>query len=199
MRLHAYGERAVLCEVPEHAVVPALRSAAAALDDVTEVVAGAQTLLVLARPGASLDALRAHLADLQPAQLPPAEVREVVLDVDYDGPDLDDVAQLAGMTRDEVIARHSGPTYTVRFCGFAPGFAYLDGLDERLHVPRRDDPRTTIPAGAVAIAGEFAGVYPRASPGGWRLLGRTDAAVWDVDRDPPALLTPGTRVRFRSR
>ncbi len=94
---------------------------------------------------------------------------------------------------------HSGAGYTVRFCGFAPGFAYLDGLDPRLHVPRRDDPRTSIPAGSVAIAGEFAGVYPRASPGGWRLLGRTDASLWDVDRDPPALLTPGTRVRFRAR
>jgi KipI family sensor histidine kinase inhibitor len=198
MRQRPYGERAVLCEVPDHTQVPGLRAAAAALDGVAEVVAGAQTLLVMARPGTSLDALGRAVAGLTAAEQPPSQIREVVLDVIYDGPDLDEVADLAGLTADEAIDLHSSGTYTVRFCGFAPGFAYLDGLDERLQVPRRHDPRTTIPAGSVAVAGEFAGVYPRASPGGWRLLGHTDATLWDVERDPPALLTPGTRVRFRA-
>jgi KipI family sensor histidine kinase inhibitor len=96
----------------------------------------------------------------------------------------------------QLIDLHTGAEYTVRFCGFSPGFAYLDGLDPRLHVGRRASPRTAVPAGSVAIAGEFTGVYPRSSPGGWQLLGRTDAQLWEVTRDPPALLTPGTRVRF---
>lgn len=82
------------------------------------------------------------------------------------------------------------------FCGFAPGFGYMVGGDPRLRVPRRDEARVRVPAGAVALAGEFTGVYPRASPGGWQLLGRTDAVIWDVDRDPPGLLRPGVRVRF---
>ncbi len=103
------------------------------------------------------------------------------------------------MTADELVARHSEPRYVVAFCGFAPGFAYLSGLDERLHVARRAEPRTRVPAGSVGIAGEFTGVYPRASPGGWRLLGRTDADLWNLARTPPALLVPGTRVRFRPR
>lgn len=197
MRLRPYGERAVLCEVPDHALVPGLRAAAAALDGVAEVVAGAQTLLVVADTGASLDALHSALGRLEPVAPARTAAGQVVVDVAYDGPDLDEVAARCRLSVDEVVALHSGAEYTVRFCGFVPGFAYLDGLPERLHVPRRDDPRTSIPAGSVAIAGEFAGVYPRPSPGGWRLLGRTDAVLWDADREPPALLAPGTRVRFR--
>jgi KipI family sensor histidine kinase inhibitor len=196
MRVRPYGERALLCDVPDHRDVPGLRAAAAALDGVAEAVAGAQTVLVLMRSGLARDALAERLEHLEPAAPSAAEDREVVLAVGYDGPDLDEVARLSGLSRDEVVAAHSGGVYTVRFCGFAPGFAYLDGLDERLRVPRRAEPRTSIPAGAVAIAGEFAGVYPRSSPGGWRLLGRTDVRLWDVARDPPALFSPGTRVRF---
>jgi KipI family sensor histidine kinase inhibitor len=198
MKLRAYGEQAVLCDVPDHTQVPGLRAAAAALDGVAEVVAGAQTLLVVARAGTNLSVLGEALAELTAGDVAASDAGEVTLDVVYDGPDLDEVAQLVGLSADEVVAVHSGGEYVVRFCGFAPGFAYLDGLDERLHVARRSEPRTTIPAGSVAVAGEFAGVYPRASPGGWRLLGRTDATLWDVERDPPALLAPGTRVRFRA-
>jgi KipI family sensor histidine kinase inhibitor len=84
----------------------------------------------------------------------------------------------------------------VAFGGFAPGFAYLTGGDSRLRVPRRSEPRTTVPAGSVALAGEYSAVYPRSSPGGWQLIGRTDAAIWDLEHDPPALLRPGTWVRF---
>jgi KipI family sensor histidine kinase inhibitor len=121
---------------------------------------------------------------------------EVTIPVVYDGEDLHEVAELAGLTPAQVVAAHTGAAYTVAFIGFAPGFAYLTGGDTRLDVPRRDNPRTRVPAGSVAVAGGYSAVYPRESPGGWRLLGRTDAVVWDLDRDPPALLIPGTRVRF---
>ena len=114
----------------------------------------------------------------------------------YDGADLDDVAHRWDMTRDEVVATHTGAELVVAFCGFAPGFPYCTGLPARLAVPRLDSPRPRVPAGAVGLAGPFTGIYPTASPGGWRLIGRTDLVLWDVDRDPPATLVPGTRVRF---
>jgi len=96
----------------------------------------------------------------------------------------------------EVIVRHSTVVYTAAFFGFAPGFSYLAGLDSRLHLPRRATPRPRIQAGSVAIAADFTSVYPTDSPGGWHLLGHTDAVLWDVARSEPALLAPGCRVRF---
>jgi KipI family sensor histidine kinase inhibitor len=120
----------------------------------------------------------------------------VEIPVVYDGVDLDDVARATGLEPDEVIARHTGSSFRVDFCGFAPGFGYLSGLDEALWLPRRSTPRTRVPAGSVAIASEYSAVYPGVSPGGWHLLGTTSTRVWDVDRDPPALLEPGTDVRF---
>ncbi len=114
----------------------------------------------------------------------------------YDGPDLEEVARLTRMTPAEVVAAHTGTAWRVAFGGFAPGFAYLVGGDPRLDVPRRDSSRPKVPAGAVGLAGGYSGVYPRSSPGGWQLLGTTDAVLWDVDRDPPALLAPGSTVRF---
>jgi KipI family sensor histidine kinase inhibitor len=122
---------------------------------------------------------------------------DIEIDVVYDGADLDEVARLTGMTTDQVVAAHTGTLWQVGFGGFAPGFAYLIGGDERLNVPRQSEPRTKVPAGSVALAGEFSGVYPRESPGGWQLIGRTNAELWDVDRDPPALLRPGMWVQFR--
>jgi KipI family sensor histidine kinase inhibitor len=122
--------------------------------------------------------------------------RVVEIVVHYDGPDLQEVAELTGMSADEVVSAHCGAAWRVAFAGFAPGFAYLTGGDTRLQVPRRREPRTAVPAGSVAIAGEFSAVYPRSSPGGWQLLGHTDAVMWDVDRQPPALLQPGAVVRF---
>jgi KipI family sensor histidine kinase inhibitor len=120
----------------------------------------------------------------------------VTISVVYDGEDLDEVARLTGLSTTEVVAAHTGQAWTVAFGGFAPGFGYLVGTDTRLHVPRRTSPRTSVPAGSVGLAGEFSGIYPRSSPGGWQLIGRTDAPLWNLDRDPPALLRPGTVVRF---
>ncbi len=120
----------------------------------------------------------------------------VEIRVRYDGPDLAAVAELTGLDEAEVVARHTAGEYRSGFCGFAPGFAYLTGLDESLHVPRRDDPRPKVPTGSVGLADEFTAVYPRESPGGWQLIGTTDARMWDLERDPPALLRPGAAVRF---
>ena len=205
MDLFAYGADAVLAELPDGAQVPVLRDVALALPGVTEAVAGARTVLVefdlalTSAPAVRAGLLSAPSAfDVVGDPSSPATL-EVVLGVRYDGPDLETVAELAGLSRAEVIARHHGASYTVRFCGFAPGFAYLDGLDPALRVPRRDTPRSRVPAGSVAIAGEFAAVYPRSSPGGWQLLGTSQDVVWDPAAVPPALLSPGTRVRFEPR
>jgi len=122
--------------------------------------------------------------------------RTVDLPVVYDGPDLDAVATAWGVTREEVVQRHTSLRFTSAFCGFAPGFAYLTGLPPEWWLPRLPDPRGRVPVGSVAIAGEWCGVYPTASPGGWLLLGRTDATLWDPAAAEPALLAPGTRVRF---
>ncbi len=121
---------------------------------------------------------------------------EVVIPVTYDGGDLEDVAELTGIPVDDVVRRHQAADYVVAFTGFAPGFAYIAGGDPALHVPRRATPRTRVPAGSVSLAGEFTGIYPREGPGGWQLIGRTDAVLWDLQREAPALLTPGTPVRF---
>jgi KipI family sensor histidine kinase inhibitor len=148
--------------------------------------------------------LRVTAEALSEASAPIAGRADIEIDVVYDGPDLDEVARLTGMTPDQVVATHTGTPWLVGFGGFAPGFAYLVGgigAAERLNVPRQSEPRTRVPAGSVALAGEFSGVYPRESPGGWQLIGRMakDAAeLWDVDRDPPVLLRPGMWVQFRA-
>jgi len=197
-----YGDTAVLVEPDDPAAVLGLRDAAAGVDGVLEVVPAARTLLVRFDPRATtVTTVRAAL-DGMPTAGPRARQAAgpvVELPVRYDGPDLDAVAEQVGCSVAALIERHAAARYTVAFCGFSPGFAYLTGLDPALHVPRLASPRTSVPAGSVAIAGEFTGVYPRASPGGWRLLGRTDAALWDLARNPPALLVPGTLVRFVSR
>jgi KipI family sensor histidine kinase inhibitor len=126
----------------------------------------------------------------------PAEGRTVEIPVRYDGPDLADVARATGLGEAEVVARHSSAEYRVYLLGFVPGFAYLGELDPALRLPRRESPRTRVPAGSVAIAGAQTAVYPLPTPGGWHLIGRTDAPMWDVRRDPPALLAVGDRVRF---
>jgi 5-oxoprolinase (ATP-hydrolysing) subunit B len=191
MILRRYGDRAWLVETEDPL---GLRDAALALRGVDEVVPAARTLLVQVDPSSfDVESLRG----LHPAAAPEAaQGPPLPLPVRYDGPDLSLVASTAGCSVEDVVERHSAGVYTVAFCGFAPGFAYLRGLDESLQQPRLDSPRTSVAAGSVGVAGEFTGVYPRASPGGWRLLGRTAAPLWQLDRDPPALLAPGTRVRF---
>jgi KipI family sensor histidine kinase inhibitor len=190
-----YGDAAVLVEVDDPSDVVPLAESLARRDGVTEVVPAARTVLVHAQPHA-LAELRALPPDPAARPAAPAPAASVELAVRYDGPDLADVAAELGISEAEVVERHARAEYVVAFCGFAPGFAYLRGLDPALHVPRLAEPRTRVPAGSVGVAGEFTGVYPRVSPGGWRLLGRTDAPLWDLARTPPALLTPGTRVRF---
>ena len=116
--------------------------------------------------------------------------------VAYDGPDLEDIARLAGLSVGEIVTLHSSVEYTVAFIGFQPGFPYLVGLPPELVMPRLETPRARVPAGSVAIAGEYTGIYPSATPGGWRLIGRTDVRLFDVSSESPALLSPGDRVRF---
>lgn len=199
LRVLPCADAGLLVEVGSLEEVLALADAvrAAALPGVLDVVPAAATVLLRTAPGTDLAALRrAVLAlDVQ-VGAPPADGDPVEIAVHYDGPDLDDVAALTGLSVDEVVAAHTGTPWRVAFGGFAPGFAYLAEGDNRLQVPRRREPRTSVPAGAVGLAGEFSGVYPRASPGGWQLIGRTDAVLWDADREPPALLAPGAWVRF---
>jgi KipI family sensor histidine kinase inhibitor len=200
MRVLRCGWDAALVEVAGRDEVLSLRAAlrAAAPDGVRELVPAARTLLVRYDP-ARLDhgGVEALLAELPDAADSAADsAGELVVPVRYDGEDLDEVASLTGLDRDEVVRRHLAGRYTAAFCGFAPGFAYLTGLDERLRVPRRAEPRTRVPAGSVALADEYTAVYPGPSPGGWRLIGGTDLTVWDLDRDPVTLLSPGTAVRF---
>ncbi|MEQ4719974.1 allophanate hydrolase subunit 1 [Nonomuraea sp. B19D2] len=169
-------------------------------EGVVEIVPGPETVLVVA-PGADQGRLRARLADVVARErgkggVQAAEGAVVTIPVVYDGADLDSVAALAGISVDEVISRHSGRELVVGWLGFAPGFAYLTGLDPVLEMPRLDTPRTSVPAGSVAVAGPYSAVYPTASPGGWRLLGRTSVRVWDVAAEPPSLFRPGMRVRF---
>jgi KipI family sensor histidine kinase inhibitor len=200
VRVRPAGERALLVEVEELATVHRLHAALRELapPGVVELVPGYRTVLIVAEPGRAgvLDELAATLPELE---LPPAEAvagETVEVPVRYDGEDLPEVASLTGLEAAEVVRRHTAPTYTVAFLGFSPGFPYLVGLDPALEVPRRDTPRTSIPAGSVGLAGNQTGIYPTASPGGWQLIGRTELRLFDPGRDPPALLAPGARLRF---
>ena len=152
----------------------------------------------LAGNPATAAGIEALLDDADLTHPPAGEPREVTLDVRYDGEDLALVASDAGMSADAVVELHTEAVYTVAFTGFAPGFGYLTGLPSQLRQPRLESPRTRVPAGSVGLAGEFTGVYPRESPGGWRLLGHTSATLFDPHADPPGLFAPGDRVRFRS-
>lgn len=198
MRILPVGDRGVLLEVDTmgavHRLLTALR--AHSPEGVDDVVAGARTvLLALAEGSGGPAAVAASLPD--PERTPAiAAARTVSIPVVYDGPDIDTVAELTGMSPAEVARRHSEATYTVGFLGFSPGFGYLFGGDPRLRVARLGAPRTSVPAGSVAVGADMTAVYPQATPGGWRLIGRTDAVMFDPMRAEPALLSPGDRVRF---
>lgn len=198
MNLLPYGDRAVLVELgsAERALawVDALEADRPA--GVADVVPAAETVLVVLAddaPAGVREALRAVRPGVAAATVD-GEVLEIP--VVYDGPDLAEVAALTGLTEAGIVAAHTSRDWRVAFGGFAPGFGYLVGGDPRLRVPRRATARTRVPAGAVGLAGEFSGVYPRESPGGWQLLGHTDLVLWDLDREPPALLRRGVVVRF---
>jgi KipI family sensor histidine kinase inhibitor len=203
-RVRAYGDHALMVDVADldevHALAAALR--AARLPQVVDVVPAARTVLVLldeAAAAGDLARVEAAVRGAWAARSAPAgrEAGEVVeIPVVYDGQDLPDVAAWAGLSVAEVVARHAAREYVVAFGGFMPGFGYLTEVDPSIAAPRLATPRTRVPAGSVALAGELTAVYPRETPGGWRLLGRTDVPLFDVERDPPALLTAGTRVRF---
>lgn len=198
MIIRPAGEQAVLVELADLAAVHRFAAAVrtAVLPGVVDVVPGYRTVLIRCsgqppEPGV-----------LRALPLPPPGAtagRLVKLHVRYDGPDLAEVARLTGLRPAELVARHVAPTYLVAFLGFTPGFPYLVGLDPALHVPRRATPRTAVAAGSVGLAGDQTGVYPRSAPGGWQLIGRTDAVLFDPVREPPALLSAGDRVRFVSR
>ncbi|MCD5994244.1 5-oxoprolinase/urea amidolyase family protein [Pseudomonas sp. CDFA 602] len=163
---------------------------------VKEIIPAARTLLIQFRPSAiERQALVNRIASQDISQRREGEHRRVEIPVHYNGEDLEEVATLLGISRSEVIQRHTAHDYSVAFCGFAPGFAYLNG-GAGFQVPRRQTPRTRIPAGAVALAGDFSGVYPKASPGGWQIIGVTPLQMWDLNRAEPALLRPGYKVRF---
>lgn len=201
MRALEAGAAALLLEVDSAEEVAALhaellrRRDAGELGGVREIVPAARTVLLdgVREPRALAARIaRWRVPPLAPADGPPP----VTVAVRYDGPDLAEVAALWEVSPEEVPGIVGGITFRVAFCGFAPGFGYLTGLPARLHLPRRATPRTAVPAGSLALAGEYAGVYPRSSPGGWQLIGSTDAVLWDPAREPAALFAPGVRVRF---
>lgn len=201
-RLRQAGDRAVLLETGDPgttvAVAEALR--AASLPQVQDLVPASATVLVRVVKGTDLHDIGRVLLDLAagvdttPVTEQPTD--ELLIPVVYDGPDLADVADATGLTEAQVIAAHTGTPWRAAFVGFAPGFAYLIGGDPRLRMPRRTQSRTTVPAGSVAVAGDYSAVYPRESPGGWQLIGTTTATLWDETADPPALIHPGRWVRF---
>jgi KipI family sensor histidine kinase inhibitor len=194
VRILPVGRHAVLVEVssPEDAVDLAAWARQRGL--AREVVPGAETVLFDGFTDNAPDAESLDRILTGWRRGDPAPGRSVELPVTYDGPDLESVAAHWNCDVDQVGVRHRATEFRSAFCGFAPGFAYLSGLD--VPVPRRASPRTRVPAGAVALAGTWCGVYPGESPGGWQLIGRTDAVLWDPRRAEPALLAPGTRVRF---
>lgn len=170
------------------------------LPEIAEIIPAARSLLIRSRPGSPADAALAArvLARLPRADqaAPPPSGPMIEIPVIYDGADLDRAARHMDISPRQLIEAHQAALWQVAFCGFAPGFAYMTGDDPRFDLPRLATPRTVIPAGSVALAGRFCGIYPQASPGGWQLIGRSALPVWDLSRDPPALLQPGTRCRF---
>jgi KipI family sensor histidine kinase inhibitor len=202
MRVLPSGTTSLLLELDDLEQVLALYAALVdeRLPGVVDLVPAARTVLVVTDPAlTSLPAVEAAVLRVRPAPLGTASGELVEVPVDYDGEDLADAARATGCDPDDLVARHTAVEWTVAFCGFAPGFGYLTAPEWSQEVPRRPSPRTKVPPGAVALAGKFSAVYPRASPGGWQLIARTDLPVFDLAREPAALLRPGTRVRFVDR
>ena len=198
-----YGDHALMLQCGSTAEVLAWVDAlrAAAVPGVVDVVPAARTVLVKLDSPRLQGVTRQRLRKMRVTADVDARAdrsADVVVDVVYDGPDLAEVANHTGLTTAQVIDAHTSTLWRVGFSGFAPGFAYLVDGDARLRVPRRAEPRTSVPAGSVGVAGEFSAIYPRQSPGGWQLIGHTDAVLWDLERPNPALLTQGMWVQFRA-
>jgi KipI family sensor histidine kinase inhibitor len=198
-----YGDQALMVQCGSTAEVLAWANAlrGAAWPGVIDIVAAARTVLVKLDGPRCQGVIRQRLRKLRVDvnEVARADRRaDVVIDVVYEGPDLAEVASHTGLTTAQVINAHIATPWRVGFAGSVPGFAYLVDGDPRLRVPRRSDPRTSVPAGSVALAGEFSAIYPRRSPGGWQLIGHTDAVMWDIERPDPALLTQGMWVQFRA-
>jgi KipI family sensor histidine kinase inhibitor len=194
------GTRAVLAELDGLQDVLALQDMLykSPLPGQVDVLAAAETVMVVGESAAATRAIGARLLELELTTPDVTDSGLVVIDTVYDGEDLADVAELTGLSVDGVIAAHTCQIWTVAFAGFAPGFGYMVGENEALTVPRRSSPRTAVPAGSVALGGQYSAVYPRRSPGGWQLIGRTGARMWDLDRSQPALVRPGDRVQYRA-
>ena len=215
MRIEPLGDSGLLIRVveefdPERSLNAVLRAAGtlerAAIPGVVELVPAYTTIGVFFDPARTeaFDELRASLERILACDSEPtaaASHRAVIeVSVCYEGEfaaDLDEVARHTNLSRDEVVRRHSTALYLVSCVGFTPGWAYLSGLPAELATPRRASPRKEVPAGAVAIGGTQTGIYPRKSPGGWNIIGRSPLQLFDVGRNPPALLQAGDRVRFR--
>jgi KipI family sensor histidine kinase inhibitor len=199
MRVRAIGAGALLLEVDDPAAWfrELWRRRERGELSATEIVPGARTVLLdgLADPAGTGESIR-HWT---PAEVEQTAAEDIEIEVDFDGDDLAFVAGRWDTDEAGVVARLTDMPLTVAFCGFSPGFAYMAGLPPELAVPRLDTPRPRVPAGSVGLADTYACIYPTASPGGWRLVGRTDAVLFDPDRDPPALLTPSARVRLVAR
>lgn len=192
------GPRALLVELSDLSSVLALhaRLLAEPFPGQADAIAAAATVLVKFDSSAAARAARSVVGHLDLDGASHVSGRELTIDVVYDGEDLAEVGRHTGLGADGVVASHTGQLWTAAFGGFAPGFTYLLGENRELDVPRRSSPRTAVPAGSVALGGAFSAVYPRQSPGGWQLIGRTAAVMWDLDRDSPAFVLPGDRVRY---
>lgn len=200
MNIRPMGDGALLVETRDSAEAQRLRLtlAAESIPGLRQLVPGLDSLLIAVDPLLTdLDALAQRLPELARTPQAAAAPRSHEISVRYGGEGLEAVAAALSMTAEEVVRRHSGAHYTVAFLGFVPGFAYLTGLDPRLQLPRLTTPRTRTPAGAVAMAGEFTGIYPQTTPGGWHVLGLATSQLFDAARTSPALLSPGDQVRFK--
>lgn len=198
--IRAVGSRAILIELDGMDEVLALKSALTEqpLPGQVDVLAAAETVMITADSTASIRSIAEQIQHLDLSGSATFDDTLRVIETVYDGEDLDAVAELTGLSRDGVVEAHTAQIWTAAFGGFAPGFAYLAGENQRLEVPRRESPRTAVPAGSVALAGNFSAIYPRQSPGGWQLIGRTAARMWDLDREQPALVVPGNRVQYKA-
>lgn len=201
MNVRPMGDRALLVDTLSSAEAQNLRRAllSASFPGVRELVPGYCSLLLITDPLAvDLDALADRIPEFLRAPATARAARSHDVPVRYGGEDLATAAKQLGMSAEEVVRRHSGATYVVAFLGFAPGFPYLTGLDPKLSLPRLTTPRVRTPEGAVAVAGEFTGIYPQSTPGGWRVLGLTTLKLFDANHETPALFAPGDHVRFKA-